>query len=718
MIKDLITHSRNVIVTRNFLLLSFLSLLTLLSPAFAMHEQGSEEILGWQYRWGDSPFIDGQPKWISSPENHSSDWKDINFPAKPPNRGNRNTVWFKTVLPESDHHYLHPVLYVTSIDLMAEVYIDGKKIYQFGNFDQKDKKSFYGWPWHSINLPKDYAGKTVYFRVFSNYRDIGLWGEVKLFEQSSLLFYVLKNAYFEVLVALFSLFVTIITLAFSMMQKGEQHFLYLSAFSFTSALMLLAENHAVQFIFNYPLFRVYLLAISYYALPVFICLLLSSWSSAWQQNWLKKIAYFHITYLVTVIILSLFGVVELAATFPVFDVLFAVSIIVIIGLGMSMRPAPGSDEQLVMLSFTVYGIFLLLDMGIANSILPWIHLDISIAAFLFALVLVLISLRHYSHVQKALKELNEYLEVKVAERTASLHAYAEAEQERAEQLERLNFLGIKLEEINSHLQACQNLNEARKILVRNLPEVFVPVEVKVVTSCDNKDLDIQLAQIELQEVDGSYSVFASIILKNVSSKLLISDENLDALISRVKLRLGVTLSSIKLREELHRFSFEDALTGLRNRRYFDDALHRETQLSSRQQQTLSLLICDIDHFKRFNDEYGHEAGDYVLKTLARLMQEFFRETDIPCRYGGEEFVVIMPNATLANAVDKAEALRNTIAKKNIEFNGEDLGHITISIGVANISPNSPNSEQLLSEADKALYKAKQSGRNRVESIQL
>lgn len=715
MIKDLITHYHNVTVTRYFLLLS---LLFMMFPAFAIHERGSEEVSGWQYRWGDSPFIDGIPQWISSPQNASADWIDINSPVKPPNRNKHNTVWFKGELPDSGHHYLHPVLYITSIDLMAEVYIDSKKIYQFGNFDQKDKKTFYGWPWHSISLPADYAGKIIYFRVFSNYRDMGLWGEVKLFEQSSLLFYILKNAYFEVLVALFSLFVTIITFAFSMMQKNDRHFLYLSAFSLTSAVMLLSENQAVQFVFNYPLFRVYLLAISYYALPVFICLLLSSWSTAWQKNWLKKIAYFHSSYLIIVISLAMLGVIELAPTFPVFDALFAISIILIIGLGLSMRPLPGSDQYFVMWSFTIYGIFLLLDMGIANSVLPWINLDISIAALIFSLVLMLISLRHYSHVQKELKEFNDHLEIKVSERTASLHAYAEAEQERAEQLHRLNMLGAKLEELNSQLQACHDLDEARKMLVSKLPEVFLPVKVKVMASNENEPFNLVLAQIELQEVDASYSVFVYIILTNASSKFLIPRENLDDLISRVKLRLSVTLSSIKLREELQRFSFEDALTGLRNRRYFDEALYRETQLSNRQQHTLSLLICDIDHFKRFNDEYGHEAGDYVLKTLAHLMHEFFRETDIPCRYGGEEFVVIMPNATLVNAVDKAEALRNTIAKKSIEFNGDDLGHITISIGVASLSLHSLNSEQLLTEADKALYKAKQLGRNRVEGVQL
>ncbi len=718
MIHDLITHHRYMTVTQYLLLFIFLLTPILSSPALANHEHESEGISDWKYRWGDSPWINGHPTWISTAERASEQWKDIDVPVKPPNRQDHNTVWFKATLPASGHDYLHPVLYITSIDLMAEVFIDGEKIYQFGDFEKKEKKTFYGWPWHSISLPNDYVGKTIYFRVFSNYPDIGLWGEVKLFEQSNLLFYLLKDTYFETFVVLFSFFVTMITFAFSMMQKGERHFLYLSAFSLTSALMLLAENDALQFVFNYPLFRVYLLAISYYALPVFICLLLSSWSSAWQQNWLKRIAWFHILYLLTALALSLSGVIELAITFPIFDALFVVSILIIIGLAVSMQLSSGSDQKLVMLSFIIYGFFLLLDMGIANSILPWMDLDVSIAGLLFSLVLIIISLRHYSHVQKALKELNDHLEVKVAERTASLHAYAEAEQERAEQLHRLNLLGAKLEELNSRLQACQDLHEAKKILVRKLPEVFMPVEVSVVTSYDNKRFDLQLAQIELQHLDGSYSVFVYIMLTNASSKLLIPRENLDDLISRVKLRLGVTLSSIKLREELHRFSFEDALTGLRNRRYFDDALYRETQLANREMHTLSLLICDIDHFKRFNDEYGHEVGDCVLKTLAQLMQEFFRETDIPCRFGGEEFVVLMPSATLTDATHKAEALRKTIAKKNIEFNGEDLGHITISVGVANISPFSSDSQQLLSEADKALYKAKQSGRNRVESVQL
>ncbi len=715
MIKDLVTPYQTRVVPSYGLLVVFLSLLTIFPPVFAMQQYESEQVTAWQYRWGDSEFVNGEPEWIVTPELHSSDWKDIDFPRMPPDRGQYNTVWFKATLPDSDHDYLHPVLYVTSIDLMAEVYLEDNKIYQFGDLNNKQHKSFYGWPWHSINLPDDYAGKTIYFRVFSSYRDIGLWGEVKLFEKTHLLFYLLEKAYFEVLVALFSLFVAIITLAFSMMHRGERHFLYLSLFSLTSAVMLLAENPAVQFVFNYPLVRVYLLAISYYALPVITSLLLSSWFDDWRHKWLINIAVIHFIYLISVIGLSLAGLIELAVTFPIFDAIFAITILLIIGLGISKRYSLASDQHLVMLSFTVYGMFLLLDMGIANSVLPWMHLDISVGALLFALVLMLISLRHYSHVQSALKELNEHLEVKVAERTASLHAYAEAEQERAEQLQRLNVLGARLEELNSRLQTVDTLTEARHLLIKKLPDVFMPVELSVTTSLDGVSFERQLAQVELQELDGSYNVFVYLVLNNLSSKKLIKQDNLNDFINRVKLRLGVTLSSIKLKEELHRFSFEDALTGLANRRFFDLALHRETQLANRQKNPLSLLICDIDHFKHFNDEYGHEVGDFVLKTLAQLMNEFFRETDIPCRYGGEEFVVIMPGATIDDAIEKAELLKRIVADKQIVFNDKHLDSITISIGIADLNPSRRESEQLLSDADKALYKAKERGRNRVET---
>jgi len=163
---------------------------------------------------------------------------------------------------------------------------------------------------------------------------------------------------------------------------------------------------------------------------------------------------------------------------------------------------------------------------------------------------------------------------------------------------------------------------------------------------------------------------------------------------------------------LQRYSFEDALTGLRNRRYFDDTLMRDIQLAKRNQTALSLLICDIDHFKKFNDEFGHEAGDVALQQVATELKQHFRESDIPCRLGGEEFVVLMRDADIKAAMAKAEKLRADIADKPIYYRDQDLGKLTISIGVVEWQDENEG-DDLLRMADKALYSAKQGGRNRV-----
>ena len=179
-------------------------------------------------------------------------------------------------------------------------------------------------------------------------------------------------------------------------------------------------------------------------------------------------------------------------------------------------------------------------------------------------------------------------------------------------------------------------------------------------------------------------------------------------------RIGITLSSIALREELQKFSYEDGLTGLKNRRYFDQLFEHESAVAQRTNLPLALLIVDIDHFKQFNDSHGHEAGDDALKIVAGILQKQFRESDIVCRYGGEEFVVVMPGATCEAARDKANQLIEAVRGVPIMHREKDLGVLTVSVGVASWPGNAEKPQQILTLADKALYRAKEAGRDRVE----
>jgi diguanylate cyclase (GGDEF)-like protein len=157
----------------------------------------------------------------------------------------------------------------------------------------------------------------------------------------------------------------------------------------------------------------------------------------------------------------------------------------------------------------------------------------------------------------------------------------------------------------------------------------------------------------------------------------------------------------------------DALTGLYNRRYLEEVMEREVRRASRAAQSLGVLIIDLDYFKKFNDTYGHDAGDAVLREIAVSLTKGVRAEDFVCRFGGEEFVVILPTADLAAARARAERLRAKTRDLTILHQGRSMGMITISVGVAAFPEHGESPKELLAAADAALYEAKRGGRDQV-----
>ncbi|MCG2578761.1 diguanylate cyclase [Dechloromonas sp. XY25] len=175
--------------------------------------------------------------------------------------------------------------------------------------------------------------------------------------------------------------------------------------------------------------------------------------------------------------------------------------------------------------------------------------------------------------------------------------------------------------------------------------------------------------------------------------------------------LKLSLGNLRLRASLREQAVHDVMTDLFNRRYFDEVLHREVSRSERTGEGLILGIIDIDHFKSFNDSFGHDAGDRVLRTVAEQLQDFVRAYDIACRVGGEELAVIMPRAHIEEGFARLDQLRQEIRGHRLTHNGVRLPAITVSIGIAELDGNSADS--LLRRADAALYAAKHEGRDRV-----
>ena len=167
-----------------------------------------------------------------------------------------------------------------------------------------------------------------------------------------------------------------------------------------------------------------------------------------------------------------------------------------------------------------------------------------------------------------------------------------------------------------------------------------------------------------------------------------------------------------LKEELREQAIRDALTGLHNRRYLDETLPGILESARSRGETVAAMMFDIDHFKSVNDRHGHRAGDLLLKDLGRLMQASVRPADMACRYGGEEFVVILPGADLETAIDRTEAIRRAFAEKSLSYSAIDKA-VTLSVGIALFPPHGMTRDELLHAADEALYEAKDAGRNRI-----
>jgi diguanylate cyclase (GGDEF)-like protein len=204
-----------------------------------------------------------------------------------------------------------------------------------------------------------------------------------------------------------------------------------------------------------------------------------------------------------------------------------------------------------------------------------------------------------------------------------------------------------------------------------------------------------------------------LFLANGDKKTEIIDFDIVSLLSLVGNHVSLILGKLKLFQETKRLSITDSLTGLYNRRYFYKHLDIEFARSKRYGNAFSVMLFDIDNFKNINDTFGHQAGDIVLQRLAGILKSVSRETDVVVRYGGEEFIVLLPSTSEEEAIALAERIKNTVEKTVINVNNFENVNITLSGGIASFPISASDTKTLLSAADSALYSAKGSGRNKI-----
>jgi diguanylate cyclase (GGDEF)-like protein len=745
------------------------SLVLLIALSFLMPQVANAAVdldEGWEYRWGDSPFTDeGVPEWVLGKEPRQ--WSAIGFPSNPPDRKGREHVWFRNILPEGD--WKEPVLYIYSVDLIVQVWLDGENIYQYGTFDDQGRGRFEGWPWHAIPLPEGFEGKPIYFRIFSDYTDIGLWGEVSIMERPALTLFIVKNSLEALVISGFSALIALLAMIFALLQTEKKSFGSIALFSLSSAVLLLSDSQASQLVWNVPLMWDYLAAGSYYMLPVAMALLLEQWFSD-RRPWLINLVWkIHLAYAVASITLALLGVVDLSSTLPPFDALLLASLATITVVVVKRFRHLEIEQQIILAAYAVFCSLLLAEMAVAHGVLPWGRVPVSWGTLVFSLAVVMISLWHYARTQQALHRLNLSLEQQVTERTQKAEALARREQARARLLTFENEKTRILNDINAELQDCISLNQTFHVLERRLPDLCSPLRGRLYQRVGDGSTYELLTRwgyagepesplrIETpagppphsqippryveesnqswpgwqEDADGSLcfwinlqsategSVTMALLFVEVPDGFAADGTDYGSVrlfqaLSQGVQKIGISLSSISLREDLQKYSYEDALTGLKNRRYFDQLLEHESAVALRGDQPLSLLIVDIDHFKRFNDTHGHEAGDSALKAVADVLARHFRDSDVVCRFGGEEFVIIMAGSSAKAAYDKARELARAVRIMPVEHGGFELGHVTISVGVSSWPECSDSPDSLLGLADRALYRAKEGGRDRVE----
>ncbi|RAH38284.1 GGDEF domain-containing protein [Halomonas sp. SL1] len=542
---------------------------------------------GWEYRWGDSPVsADGVPTWVKPGDDDA--WNAIDFPANPPGRRGQTHAWFRLSLPEGD--WQDPALYITSINLIADVYLDGERLYQHGTFDDDGNGRFAGWPWHMIRLPEDFGGRQLTLRVYSDYTAIGLWGEIMLIERADLFPKLLRDALGALIVGPLCLLLALFAVGFALFQDDRRRFMPISLFALASGIMIIAESPVDQLLIDRPLLWDNLAAAGYFTLPIALGRLLEHWFADTRSRRIRRIWQFHLVYLVGALGASGLGWINLSITFPVFDVLLVLSISLLLAIIAPHLGRFDTRQRAILAAFALFGALLLVDMAVAHGLLPWQRVPTSAGALAFALVIGGISLIDYAHTQRELRRLNHQLEQEVEERT--------------HQLQQL---------------------------------------------------------VERLEIDST----------------------------------------------------TDPLTGLHNRRHFDECLRQESRRARSRQTPLAMAMLDIDHFKRINDGHGHAAGDRVLAGIAMALREHFRDDDEICRIGGEEFVVLLPGTGADTARERAASLMASLADRVYWHDGRMLGPVTLSCGIAAYPAHTADPMTLPDLADRALYGAKETGRNRI-----
>jgi len=264
---------------------------------------------------------------------------------------------------------------------------------------------------------------------------------------------------------------------------------------------------------------------------------------------------------------------------------------------------------------------------------------------------------------------------------------------------------LKQEEMFLSIDDCWALRRAQTHSVTGTDEELLCPHVK-----EKKSLYMCIPLVARDETFGMFHLRINKTNIGNDEQKLKSKENVAM---RVASQIGLILSNMKLRDSLRSMSIRDSLTGLYNRRYMEESLERELHRAERKGTSMAVMMFDLDYFKKFNDTYGHEVGDMMLRKLGAFVLQYIRRSDVACRYGGEEFVMILPDSSLDVIRERIENFRQSVKQIKIQYKGQMIGPITVSIGIAFFPKDGSTVKDILKSADMSLYRAKKTGRDKI-----
>lgn len=340
----------------------------------------------WEYRWGDFSFEEGIPLWTKK-KIDSSLWKEISYPSDPPNRDGKTNIWFRVKLPST--LTVDPHFYVLSMDILPEVYLKGEKIYHFGEINEDGKGEYAGWPWHMFSLPSDSAGEYLYFRIYSNAIDIGLFGEILIASKGYLIERFSEHDIPKIMVSSVSIFVAVIFILSFLSKFKRVELFILGSLFFTQGLTILFSVKVLQLYFFFPLLYQFVLSASFFYFPVGMAMYLDKTIKYKVPfNLIRRIWQIHLIYILGATLGAYLGFYEIPSTYAYFDIFYYFITLPILTIFMIYFFFKGDNQvKLITSSFLIISLYWVYSYLIAYKILPWVEYPSDIAVFLCLLLL-------------------------------------------------------------------------------------------------------------------------------------------------------------------------------------------------------------------------------------------------------------------------------------------------------------------------------------------